>query len=47
MSLELYRPDGTVNGMKTIIAAAAIVSDVIGSLGLRASDGIDPHRDRV
>jgi len=36
-----------VNGMKTIIAAAAIVSDVIGSLGLRASDGIDPHRDRV
>ena len=24
-----------------------LVSDIIGSLGLRASDGIDPHRDRV
>ena len=33
--------------MKTIIAAAAIVSDVIGSLGLLRLDEIDPHRDRV
>jgi small multidrug resistance pump len=37
---QLYRPDGIVNGMPAaLLLAIAIVSEVVATLALRASDG--------
>jgi len=35
----LYRLDGIVSGMTALILAAAIASEVVGTLALKASDG--------